>query len=498
MNAQQTYQDTPVTSSYYTFPVHRAFPPDDFVHRRGSDGTRQLAFSNVHDANNWLGAVKAHPCIDPATDPTIDMIDANRQVWVAAMVDAVHDLSHCKDGPKMKAHFLPSRKSTSFQNLEVEAACHMLLDVLIQHCQHGFRDMRKFNLLNQKSPVEDDKTVNCQGRANNVLVALRTWKSICKGMIEETDKKWQLVNAPLSTMNRKVLESMGNSKKKSNSSAGNTARKELQAIQQSSEAAAHSPSPQGAPADLSTAYSPTDSGIQLLPQHLPPQDNTISLKPQDLGFVSRNYTPDSVQHLGQPHTESFRPTSAHTFAGLEEALITRPMFFPEDPNASAAKFSYPVSDSDTMNATTQSGAIDTDDFQIDYHANTNHFDHAYCFGHNGLAAPFPPYPISDHANSPTLDVQARNDAQSISFSSGTDVAHYATHLPAPVIHGNYPHIGSKRAREEPVDATRQHQSRRVKLDGTGSYCYSDVVTGSSREDAYVQVVVGGASGVGHE
>jgi hypothetical protein len=37
----------------------------------------------------------------------------------------------------MRAHFLTTDRS-AFQDMEVEAACHVLVDVLIDHCRFGF------------------------------------------------------------------------------------------------------------------------------------------------------------------------------------------------------------------------------------------------------------------------------------------------------------------------------------------------------------------------
>jgi hypothetical protein len=488
MNADQVYHDASNTGSYQIFPMHHTFPSDDFVHRHGPDGARQLAFGNARDAKNWLGAVKVQPHIDPATDPTIDMLDASRQVWVAAMVDAVYDIEHCKDGAKMKAHFVPTKKS-SFQNLEVEAACHMLLDVLIQHCRHGFRGMRRFNLLETRSHVADDGTVDCRDRAVNVIVALRTWKSICKGMIEESDKKWQLVNAPLSMMHRKVVECEGNSKKKSNFSAGKEARNELEAIQQSGGAATRSPSFQVTPMELLSAYPTAGYDTQPLQKHTPAQDRTFSATSRGLELVSRDYTPDSVQQSGEPQPE---PISIYRFADFDRALLTTPTSFHTNARAYTARFSYLMPHTDAIDPSIQSGLMNTQrDFdtrksQTDGQNNTDYFDHRReCLNQDGLAAPFPNSPIFDHANSPTINTQPHYDAhtsvaQDFNHNQNIHVAHNVTRVPQPVIHGNYPHIGCKRTREELVDATPESRSRRMKLDGNGSYSYDDAFSNNGK------------------
>ena len=189
-----------------------AFPPDNFVHMVNADGGRQLAFGNVDEANGWLH-ISLPPPMPPHQDSTISFVDLNRAHFVQELVDAVYDLRLCVDGPKMQNHFLPHGNSY-FSNLEVEAACHVLLDCLIELCRTGFRGLRKFNMHTLKRCPDADKTANCFTRYTNTLNALRTWKSICKGMIEENAKKWQLVNAPLSMMGRKKTDKRGNRLKK--------------------------------------------------------------------------------------------------------------------------------------------------------------------------------------------------------------------------------------------------------------------------------------------
>jgi hypothetical protein len=192
--------------------ITRAFPPDNSVHMINANGTRQLAFSNVNDANSWLH-ISLPPPLAPHEDSTISFVDLNRAHFVRELVDAVYDLRLCVDGPKMQNHFLPYGNSY-FSNLEVEAACHVLLDRLIELCRTGFRGLRKFNMHTLKRCPDADKTANCFTRYTNTLNALRTWKSICKGMIEEDAKKWQLVNAPLAMIGRKKTDQRGNRLKK--------------------------------------------------------------------------------------------------------------------------------------------------------------------------------------------------------------------------------------------------------------------------------------------
>jgi hypothetical protein len=210
-------------------PVARICPPDTFVHGRDANGVRQLAFNDVNDAKDWL-----HMSLPPLlpNDPTIDLVDVCRARCVRILVDAVYDLRQCNDGQKMQNHFIPRRKSY-FHNLEVEAACHVLFGNLMDFCRHGFRGLRKFNLLMKKNCSEEDMTANCSDRFNNIITALPTWKSICKGMIEENTKKWQLVNAPLSMVGKKKVEKGGNKLKKNTTDELKAIKKEVIAAETS-------------------------------------------------------------------------------------------------------------------------------------------------------------------------------------------------------------------------------------------------------------------------
>jgi hypothetical protein len=121
----------------------------------------------------------------------------------------VFGLTHCKDNTNVQHHFQGIGKA-AFSDLEVEYACHKLFAVLIQRCRTGFRGLPKNNILITPKGLDADKTANCGTRFQNVLNALWTWKPVCKNMIETDDKKWELVNAPLSLMVKKDRQKNSN------------------------------------------------------------------------------------------------------------------------------------------------------------------------------------------------------------------------------------------------------------------------------------------------
>jgi hypothetical protein len=548
--------------------MHSMFPPVNYVYQHDRTRGRRLAFKDAQDAHNWLDAIKVRPHIDPTTDFTIDLVDANRQAWVVAMIDAVYDLDHCKDGSKMKAHFIPTGRSY-FEVFEVEAACHILVDVLIEHCRNGFRSLQKFNhLINNKSSVADDKTVNCEDRGANVLIALRTWKSICKGMIEEAGKKWQLVNAPLSTMARKVIEANGNTKKKSAATAGKNARKELKAIKQSVPAPTVSYGLEVAQAELPTASSPTGQGPQPSQKYPSPQQSATSSKPESLQFSPRKIPLCKGESLMQPHNEISGYTSFFTTGISYKEPSAADAFFLNDTGLYARIFSSfaPGTDTDDLNSHDMSldgssaAQLSSDPFSVpnayeprlpsqdtpphtisqseytpnmsltrpiliphspsrrvksrtrnnqrnpnmsDFgnnsnfrnydHTNTNHFDHCkYYFNQEGFAVPVTLSAASAHASPVMHNAQPRNDAhlnnvRDASFAPTTqEVRTTTTHLPQPMVHGSYPHISSKRTREEANNTTPLRSSRRMKLDSNGSCYYDDVMPSSRSEDEFGQ------------
>ncbi|KAH7394862.1 hypothetical protein DE146DRAFT_63839 [Phaeosphaeria sp. MPI-PUGE-AT-0046c] len=195
---------------------------------------RTLQFQNTDEAKAWLHAVTMPPPIDPRLDTTINTIAADRGTWVLDMMDAIYDLSACHDNEKMKDHFRPHKTSFIIER-EAEAACHILFDCLIDYCRKGFRGLPKTNITMTKGKKhhESDSTSNCQKRAENVILALRTWKSICKSIIEEDTKKWQLVNTPLAVMGKKEAERKCNSTKKKTSEEGKKAKDELVVMKRS-------------------------------------------------------------------------------------------------------------------------------------------------------------------------------------------------------------------------------------------------------------------------
>jgi hypothetical protein len=315
MHNQQVHEVVPVVSSNNMLPTAPILPPNNPVHKNPQVGLRQQHFRNVQEAKKWIDRVKIPPHVDPDTDATINAVDANRQAWVEAMIDAVYDLQHCQDSAQMKAHFTPTHKSC-FQDIEVEAACHVLADALVEHCRLGFRGLDKFNVLNNtvaRNPV--DETTNCYDRANNILTALRTWKSICKGIVEEADKKWQLVNAPLSTIKKKNTEASANTRKKVNAVAGKNARQQVMAIKQSGRASIASPS-LGTSAKLSHANTPDSFGVYQLQQAPSPQNTTISSAPHGLGSVSRAIARPTAGFFGRP-TIGRSQTASTMRLGLE-------------------------------------------------------------------------------------------------------------------------------------------------------------------------------------
>jgi hypothetical protein len=302
MNNQEVHQNAPVVGSNSMVPTAPTLPPNNLVHQNHQVSVQQQHFRNVQEAKNWIDRVKVPPHVDPTTDATINAVDANRQAWVGAMIDAVYDLQQCQDGAKMKGHFTPTHKSC-YQDIEVEAACHVLADALIEHCRLGFRGLDKFNALNNtvaRNPV--DETTNCYDRANNVLIALRTWKSICKGMIEEADKKWQLVNAPLSTIKKKNTEASANTRKKVNAIAGKNARQQVTSIKQSGRVSIASPSLKATSPESSRGTTPDGFGVFQL-QPAPTTHNSTAASPRnDLESAPRAISRLTTGSFGRPAT----------------------------------------------------------------------------------------------------------------------------------------------------------------------------------------------------
>ncbi|KAF1919518.1 hypothetical protein BDU57DRAFT_536493 [Ampelomyces quisqualis] len=209
----------------------------DTRHAFDQVGNRQLLFQSANEARHWHDANRKRPAITADQDPTINQVEKYHRHWVLRMVNAVYDLDNCKDGQKMKNHFNPGHKSY-VSDIQVEAACHLLVEFLIKNCRDGFPGLDKNNLRIQKKCQDGDKTANCCTHAENIVKALRAWKSICKSIVEEDGKKWQLVNAPLSVIEKRVTESKGNEQKKAANAAGKEARLKLSEMKRAAEATA--------------------------------------------------------------------------------------------------------------------------------------------------------------------------------------------------------------------------------------------------------------------
>jgi hypothetical protein len=223
-------------SSQQMVPAVRACLPLDLAHTRDLSGSRQLAFANGHDAaTNWLNQTSRVPDVDPTTDATILDVELHRAAWINDMIDAVYDLAICKDSKGMKMHFV-STSASYFPNLHVEAACQVLFDKLIERCRTGFGRLPRYDETRDCGCPPEDKSDNCFNRATNVVTALRTWKSICKGMIDDDTKKWQLVNAPLKTMGKKRIQRHNNNTKSRTAEAGKKAREKLEVLKVPDEA----------------------------------------------------------------------------------------------------------------------------------------------------------------------------------------------------------------------------------------------------------------------
>ncbi|KAH7333796.1 hypothetical protein BKA66DRAFT_615184 [Pyrenochaeta sp. MPI-SDFR-AT-0127] len=227
-------------------PAGHAPPPEDFVHYFNHNGQYQLAFSDATAAVAWHQTVTQGPQVDPNADHTIAAVQLRRVDYIATMVEAVYDRSVCqeKHGSRILNIFIQGKESY-ISPLEIEAACHMLFDLVIQRCRIGFQGQSKFNLLVGKGKDSMDGhvdcTANCYRRITNVIQALREWKSICREMIQEEPKARRLVNAPMKLCEMKLAESKCNKKKASTNKEGKEAKEKLSKIRDSSIAPINNP-----------------------------------------------------------------------------------------------------------------------------------------------------------------------------------------------------------------------------------------------------------------
>ncbi|KAF3003426.1 hypothetical protein E8E13_001314 [Curvularia kusanoi] len=150
-----------------------------------------------------------------ADDETIDIVESHREYYISEMIHAVYNMEDVQDNSTFRGRTMMDRTHPDHHSpYDVEATCRYLFIVIIDRCNEGYRGLASHNRLLAPKPDPQDVEGDCQQRINNVIRALRDWKSICREVLLEDSKVNQLANAPASLWKDKRLQQGNNKQKK--------------------------------------------------------------------------------------------------------------------------------------------------------------------------------------------------------------------------------------------------------------------------------------------
>ncbi|KAL1798546.1 hypothetical protein ACET3X_002583 [Alternaria dauci] len=153
------------------------------------------------------------PWRDPANDPTIELVERNRSINVERIYNAMICGDYARDNTGSTA-LKRWVEEPHYQSDLVEAYAHKLFDCLIEQVKMGFRGWQQNDYVNDERKGEDeDKDVDCAGRLDNIVEALRLEKTICENVMCSAWQIRMFVNAPKAYSKRKDQNRVGNSKR---------------------------------------------------------------------------------------------------------------------------------------------------------------------------------------------------------------------------------------------------------------------------------------------
>ncbi|ORY18377.1 hypothetical protein BCR34DRAFT_529231, partial [Clohesyomyces aquaticus] len=208
---------------YNAAPPPPTHPPQQSTHSADFLGTRNTlypSFSGLftdsttarhHRKHATLFKRKAY--LIPSTDPGIQSIASNRQYHVSRIYNAMTRTDAAKDNPNSIA----MRRwvhSAYYPSECVEAYAHKILDCLLEQAELGFRGWHHNDYAQDERKSEDeDKSVDCMGRLENVIRGLEGEKTICEDVMMSAAQIRMFINAPRAYARRKEANRVGNSKR---------------------------------------------------------------------------------------------------------------------------------------------------------------------------------------------------------------------------------------------------------------------------------------------
>ncbi|KAH7333795.1 hypothetical protein BKA66DRAFT_577553 [Pyrenochaeta sp. MPI-SDFR-AT-0127] len=96
----------------------------------------------------------------------------------------------------------------------VEAYAHKVFDCLLEQAKDGFRGWHHNDyVVDDRKGNDEDRDIDCEGRLNNIILALEQEKTICEDVMNSACQIRMFVNAPVAYSNRKHQNRIGNSKR---------------------------------------------------------------------------------------------------------------------------------------------------------------------------------------------------------------------------------------------------------------------------------------------
>ena len=164
---------------------------------------QQLIFAND------LKAAVAHryrvielPQRAPEYDHTIKEARRDQEEHVVNLITAMYNLTDVAETPDSRDYMLFQRGSADYApECDVEAACRVLFEKLLDRCMNGFRGLMKdpSARIIRRVPrkYEADRNSSCATRIQNVVTALKKYKRICRDVLYDDEKMALFVHSPL-------------------------------------------------------------------------------------------------------------------------------------------------------------------------------------------------------------------------------------------------------------------------------------------------------------
>ncbi|KAK1914369.1 hypothetical protein P3342_010357 [Pyrenophora teres f. teres] len=202
---------------------------DPYQFDQNGNPTGFIFSNNNQAAQLWRHRPLHAPVLAPQNDSTIPTVRANQENYIAQMMQAVYNQNGVLDDADFRGKKLFTRGSPdAYPAPDIEAACRCLFEQVMDQCHNGYRGKELRPLV---SP--EDHALTCARRMDEVIVALRNWKCICKEIYLEEKKMAALAYGPIRVSDSKVTNKRNNLQKKVTAAKGVEALKDVEKLRSS-------------------------------------------------------------------------------------------------------------------------------------------------------------------------------------------------------------------------------------------------------------------------